>query len=262
MSDYNTQHTSLLSSVSFIFRHMRLIGWSMILILITGLLTWIGYLEAIKFINGLTGHFFQRPPDISGILGWLTGWGWVVMKYLFLIITRIASFYLAFLLSYCLTTPGYIFLSGSVEKIHTSKGKNHTSGIKTDEANSISYRISMFCSDLWEGIKIGLIGILVTVVALTVNFIPIVGQVLVFLLYVFYSALMFIDYPASNRHWTLKKKINWILLHYSISVRIGILPALISMIPVINIIFMAIFFPLFTVHTTLNFIGVENGKNI
>ncbi len=254
MTDFDTQHTSLLSSMTFIFRHMRLVGWSMILILITGFLTWIGYLEAIKLINGLTGHFFQIPPDTSGILGRLEGWGWIVMKYLFLIITRIASFYLAFLLSYCLTTPGYIFLSGSVEKIHPS-------GVKTYEADSITLRISMFFSDLWEGIKIGLIGILVTVVALTVNFIPIVGQVLVFLLYVFYSALMFIDYPASNRHWTLKKKINWVLFHYSISVRIGILPAVISMIPVINIIFMAIFFPLFTVHTTLNFIDVENIKN-
>jgi CysZ protein len=233
---------------------MRLVAWSIFLILVTGILTWIGYREAINLINGLTGHFFQTPPDASGILGWLKGWGWVVMKYLFLIITRIASFYLAFLLSYCLTTPGYIFLSGSVEKIHPS-------GIKTDEANSITSRISMFWIDLWEGIKIGLIGILVTIVALAVNFIPIVGQILVFLLYIFYSALMFIDYPASNRHWTLKKKINWILLHYSISVRIGILPAVISMIPVINIIFMAIFFPLFTVHTTLNYIAVENGQN-
>jgi len=149
---------------------------------------------------------------------------------------------------------GYIFLSGSVEK-------NHTSGIKTDRAKSTTLKISTFCSDLWEGIKIGLIGILVTIVALTVNFIPIIGQILVFLVYIFYSALMFVDYPASNRHWTLKKKINWIFSHYSISVRIGILPALISMIPLINIIFMAILFPLFTVHTTLNFIDVENAKN-
>lgn len=254
MTDCKTQHTSLFSSMTFIFRHIRLVGWSMFLILFTGFLTFAGYVEAIKLINGLTGHFFQIPPDTSGILGRLEGWGWIVMKYMFLLITRIISFYLAFLAAYCLTTPFYIFLSGSVEKIYNN-------GLKTHGAETVTLRVSMFFTDLYEGIKIGLVGILVTIIALAVNFIPVAGQFLVLVLYIFYSALMFIDYPASNRHWTLKKKINWVISHYSISVRIGILPAVISIIPVINIILMAVFFPLFTVYTTLNFIIVENNRN-
>lgn len=232
------------------------------MVMITAFFTSLGYFEAIQFINSLTGHFFKAAPAGSGILGWLTGMGWVVMKYLFLIITRITSFYLAFLVSYCLTTPGYIFLSGAVEKtyerknIHMDQQEKHDINFKTSRIS----RISIILTDLLEGIKIGLIGILVTIVALAVNFIPIIGQMLVFLIYVFYSALMFIDYPASNRHWTLGQKINWVGSHYRRSLRIGILPAMISMIPFINILFMALFFPLFTVHTTLNFVAVQGEK--
>jgi CysZ protein len=44
------------------------------------------------------------------------------------------------------------------------------------------------------------------------------------------------------------------------SFRLGIFPALISMVPVINIFFMALFFSLFTVHTTLNFIAIEQRR--
>ena len=249
----------MVSSMAFLFRHSGLVGWSILLVMITAFFTSLGYFEAIQFINSLTGHFFQAAPAGSGILGWLTGMGWVVMKYLFLIITRITSFYLAFLVSYCLTTPGYIFLSGAVEKTY-GKNNSHMDQQEKHDINFKPSRISIILTDLLEGIKIGLIGILVTIVALAVNFIPIIGQMLVFLIYVFYSALMFIDYPASNRHWTLRQKINWVGSHYRRSLRIGILPAMISMIPFINIFFMALFFPLFTVHTTLNFIAVQGGE--
>ncbi len=245
----------MISSTTFIFRHVSLVVWSILLVTATALFTWMGYLEAIHFINGLTGHFFQTAPHSSGILGWFAGKGWLIIRYLFLLVTRIASFYLAFLLSYCLTSPGYVFLSGAVEKIFVNRQEKHYMDFR-------ALNISIFFIDLWEGIKIGLVGVLMTFVALAVNFIPIVGQMLVFIIYVFYSALMFIDYPASNRHWSLRQKINWVLSHYPISIKIGILPALISMIPVINIMFMALLFPLFTVHTTLNFIAVQNGHAI
>jgi CysZ protein len=216
------------------------------LVVVTGLFTWLSYLETVQFISGLTGDFFQTAPAVSGSWGWLLDAGWLVFKYLFLFITRIIAFYLAFLVSYCLTSPGYIFLSSAVEKIYLNRQRNG------------NMRIANIIVDLWEGIKIGLLGILVTFIALALNFIPVVGQIMAFLIYVFYSALMFIDYPASSRNWTLAHKINWIRTYYRRSWRIGILPALISMVPFINIPLMAIFFPLFTVHTTLNFIVVQN----
>ena len=164
--------------------------------------------------------------------------------------TRIAAFYLAFLTAYCLTSPGYVFLSGTAEHIYL--------GRKDRQQNRLSPIFLLV--DLWEGIKIGIVGLLVTVVALAVNFIPVVGQALVFLIYVFYSALMFIDYPASNNRWSLGQKMDWVRVNPGRSFRLGIFPALISLIPLINVLFMALFFPVFTVHTTLNFIAVQNGQ--
>jgi len=244
------QWISFFTSIAFIFRHVRLLGWSALLVAATGLFTWFGYFEAIRFVDGLTGHFFQTAPASAGIVGWLTVKGWVILKYLFLMITRIAAFYLAFLTAYCLTTPGYVFLSGTTEHIYLGR---------QDRQQTRLSPVTLLV-DLWEGIKIGIVGLLVTFVALVANFIPVIGQALVFLIYVFYSALMFIDYPASNQRWSLGQKINWVRKHYRRAFRLGIFPALISLMPIINILFMALFFPVFTVHTTLNFIAVQNGQ--
>ena len=236
------------TSSAFLLRHIRLLGWSFLLVAATAILTWFGYFETTQLIDKFTGNFFQLPPEGVGILGWLKVQGWVVLKYLFLLISRIAAFYLAFLSAYCLTTPGYVFLSGMTEKIYHRKTGQQASGFSPQ-------RILV---DLLEGLKIGAVGILVTIAALAINFVPVVGQLLVFLLYIFYSTLMFIDYPASNRSWTLGQKIGWVTRNYHRSFRLGIFPALISMIPVINILFMALLFPLFTIHATLNFLTTQD----
>ncbi len=237
--------TPFLSSSAFMFRHIRVLGWSLLLVIVTGGLTWLGYLEAIQLVDKFTGNFFQLPPEGSGVVGWLTAQGWLILKYLFLMVSRIAAFYLAFLTAYCITTPGYVFLSGMVEKIYGKQTGKPASGFKPQQV----------LIDLLEGIKIGAVGILVTIAALAVNFVPVIGQLLVFLLYVFYSTLMFIDYPASNRSWSLGQKIGWIRTNFRRSFRLGVFPALISMVPIINVFFMALFFPLFTVHSTLNFLS-------
>jgi CysZ protein len=237
--------TPFLSSSAFMFRHIRVLGWSLLLVIVTGGLTWLGYLEAIQLVDKFTGNFFQLPPEGSGVVGWLTAQGWLILKYLFLMVSRIAAFYLAFLTAYCITTPGYVFLSGMVEKIYGKQTGKPASGFKPQQV----------LIDLLEGIKIGAVGILVTIAALAVNFVPVIGQLLVFLLYVFYSTLMFIDYPASNRSWSLGQKIGWIKTNFRRSFRLGVFPALISMVPIINVFFMALFFPLFTVHSTLNFLS-------
>jgi len=237
----------LSSSSSFLFRHIRVLGWSILLVVITGVLTWLGYLQAIQLVDKFTGNFFQIPPEESGVVGWFTVQGWLVLKYLFLLISRIAAFYLAFLAAYCITTPGYVFLSGMVEKIYGKQTGSPAGGFNPQ-------RILV---DLLEGVKIGVVGLLVTVAALAINFVPVVGQLLVFLLYVFYSTLMFIDYPASNRSWSLGEKIRWVRTNFRRSFRLGIFPALISMVPIINVFFMALFFPLFTVHSTLNFLSTQ-----
>jgi len=234
-------------SLAFLFKSPSLLGWSVLLVVLTGGLTWLGYLEAIHLVDGWTGSFFNQTPETSGWWGWLVIKGWLLLKYLFLAVSRVVAFYLAFLVAYCLTCPGYVFLSTATEK-------KYLGGSLTAE-QGLSLRGVM--TDLVEGCKIGLLGLVVTVVALVVNFIPVIGQGLVFLLYTFYSALMFIDYPTSNRRWSLGQKTAWVNTHRTRAFRLGLLPALITLIPIVNILFMALLFPLFTVHTTLNFMAVE-----
>jgi CysZ protein len=73
---------------------------------------------------------------------------------------------------------------------------------------------------------------------------------------------MFIDYPASSRRWSLGKKIKWLWEHSFSAFRLGFLPAVISMIPILNIFLMAFLFPLLTVHSTLNFSVLESCRDI
>ncbi|MEN8199638.1 MAG: EI24 domain-containing protein [Thermodesulfobacteriota bacterium] len=234
-------------SLAFLLRSPRLLGWSIALMLITFGLTWLGYHLTVDFVDQLTGSFFLSQPEASGIWGWSKYLGWEAMRWSFLFISRIVSFYLAFLLAYSLSAPGYVFLSTAAEKRHAGET------FETEAA----FNVKGLLIDLWEGGKIAGFGIVVAVAALMANFIPGVGQVVVFLLYTYYSALMFVDYPSSRRRWSLGKKINWLRCHKRLSFRLGLLPALLSMVPVINIFFIALIFPLMTVHSTLNFVAVE-----
>lgn len=237
---------------AFLFRHPRLLGWSLILVILTGAITWLGYLFSIDLIDQITGSFFTTPPAVERFWHWPLLWGWTALKWIFFVISRVVAFYLAFVLAYSLTTPGYVFLS-------TWAGNRYCAQAGEGEA---VFNLTGALIDLREGIKIGAMGLLVTVAALVANFIPVVGQAVVVVLYAFYSALMFVDYPASRYRWTLGEKIGWLRRHARQAFRLGLFPALISMVPVVNIFLMALFFPLFTIHSTLNFLVIEGRKEI
>ncbi len=245
---YTTPWVSLGYSTRFIFRYPKVLSLSMILVVATGLLTWLGTYESLAFIDSLTGNFFVHPPEAAHFWSWPLVWGWTGLRWLFIIVSRVIAFYLAFLVAYCLTTPGYVFLS-------LLAGNRYTGQAREGEA---SMSLVGICVDLIEGVKIGMVGILVTIVALLLNFLPVIGQATAFLLYVFYSTLMFIDFPSSRYRWKLGQKIDWIKKHRNQAFRLGLLPAAVSMIPIINVFFMALLFPLFTVHTTLNYLSIED----
>ena len=239
-------------ALGFIFRHAKILFISLVLVALTSLLTWVGYLVTIHLATGLTGHFFQQAPVTEGISGWFLAKGWWLLKILFLVVSRFIAFYLAFLLAFTLTSPGYVFLSTATEK--TCLGE------KFQEDAPFSW--SGVFIDLIEAGKIAIMGIVVTIIALLLNVVPLIGQALVFMLYCYYSALMFVDYPASRRRWRLGRKIAWLKSNWWPALRLGLLPALVSLIPFVNIFFMAILFPLLTVHTTLNFVTFEKSVAI
>ena len=239
-------------SLFFLFRNPRLLGWSLVLVVLTGSLTWLGYLFSVDLINQVTGSFFSTPPAVEKFWHWPLLWGWTGLKWIFFVLSRVIAFYVAFILAYSLTTPGYVFLS-------TWAGNRYCEGAGQGEA---TLTLSGALIDLREGVKIGAMGMVVTVVALFANFIPVIGQVSVFVLYAFYSALMFVDYPSSRYRWTLGQKLTWLRVHSGQAFRLGLFPAMLSMIPLLNIFLMALFFPLFTIHTTLNFLAIEGRKEI
>ncbi len=212
--------------------------------------TWLGFMLTVGYVDDLTQTFLQAAPDTVSIWGWIKYAFWLIGKWLLLIISRIVAFYISFLLAYCLTSPGYVFLSTAAEKLHLGE-------LFIPEN---AFTLQGVITDLLEGVKIGLYGLLVTFVALLVNFIPVIGQAVILLLYTYYSALMFIDFPASRRRWSLGQKIGWISNHHRIAFRLGLLPALVSMIPFVNIFFMAVLFPVMTIHTTLNFSALVSEK--
>ena len=94
----------------------EILGWSIMLVVLTGVLTWLGYIEAIHLVDGWTGNFFLQHQRPMARGAWFILKGWMVLKYLFLAVSRVAAFYLAFLTAYCLTCPGYVFLSTATEK--------------------------------------------------------------------------------------------------------------------------------------------------
>jgi CysZ protein len=229
------------------FSRKQLLGWSLVLFLMTILLTWLGYLITVDYMDGLTGSYMTAAPAADTLWGWIKHKGWLVGRWLFLIVSKIVAFYFAFLIAYTLTTPGYAFLSTAAERLYAGEIFDAATG----------FSVAGVLRDIFEGLKIALFGIGVTIAALLVNFIPGLGQVAVVLLYTFYSTLMFIDFPASRRRWPLGKKLGWLRTHNGKALRIGLLPALISMIPLLNIFAIALLFPLLTIHATLNFSAIE-----
>ncbi len=234
-------------SLRLLFTRKRLLAISCLLFIVTVVVTLISYQLSITLIDDLSSHFFKTPAPSSSILSWIQTNVFVGLRWIYLILTRIIAFYLAFTLAYILTSPGYVLLSTAAEKLFASEQFEVAEGVS----------LKNFLLDLIEGLKIGLVGLIITPVVLVVNFIPIIGQISGFLIYTYYSALMFVDYPSSRRRWSLGRKIKWVRSHPMVCFKLGLLPAIVSMIPVLNIFLIAVLFPILTIHATLNFTSIE-----
>ena len=241
-SGTKTNWIPLRDNLRFLLKHPQLLALTTILLASTILLTFLGYSFVISFFEDLTRAFFKTVP--SGKTAWdsVYRFGWYVLQWVYLISTRLIAFYIALLVGYSITAPGYMFLSNSVEKID-----------ETGSMDGEQFEIEMLVDDLFEGLKIAGVGILIAIFLFFITFVPVFGIIVAFIVLSFYSALMFIDFPTSKRHWTLSQKFRWIYVHPLVSARLGFIPALVGIIPILNVVFIAFLFPLFTVHTTRNF---------
>ena len=109
----------LTTSVAFIVKKPLLFGWSLFLVLATIALTWLGFQLTTGFFDNLTKSFFTTAPATESIWGWIKYGGWQSSKWLFLLVSRILAFYLAFLTAYSLSAPLYAFLSTAAEKLYS-----------------------------------------------------------------------------------------------------------------------------------------------
>ncbi|MFN2354196.1 MAG: cysteine biosynthesis protein, partial [Desulfopila sp.] len=116
-TDGGHRYIPLSQSIAFLLGKKRLLGWSLLLFIVTIFFTWITYQLCVTLVDDLTAGFFSSAPETATLLGWLQHKGWLLLQWLYLFTTRIIAFYLAFLLAYTVTTPGYVFLSASAEKL-------------------------------------------------------------------------------------------------------------------------------------------------
>lgn len=239
----SARYQPLSRAMKMMFSNGKLLALSLALFIVTALLTWIGYSLAVNAIDQATAAFTSVAPATDTVWGSIKYSAWVVGSWLLLLVSRLVAFYLSFLVAYSLTAPGYALLSAGAERL--------TAGERF-EADAAFTLVGVF-RDILEGLKIALFGLVVTLAAIFVSTVPVLGQLIAVFLYTFYSTLMFIDYPTSRRRWSLGQKLFWLRRHRGLALRLGLLPALLGMIPLLNIFVVALLFPLLTIHATINF---------
>ena len=239
----------IVKSIKYLFSNGKLVVASLAAVLFMILLSILMYHQISSWFDSLTVSFFNKPPSLEGVLDFIYYSGWWVVKVLFKAIVIIVSFYVSFVVAYTVCSPLYSFISIIAEDIHF--------GRPDDDAD---FSFEGVVEDIFQAMKIAGITALLSVSAFLINFIPVIGQILAISVYVWANSLMLIDFPASRRRWPMKRKLLWTKENPIASIRIGALPTLLSMIPFVNIIFLAFLFPLMVVHSTLNFVAYDNRK--
>jgi CysZ protein len=245
-SPQNPAWVNLSGAVLFLLRHPGLLMFSLGLVSLTALLSWLGFTFIIAQLDTFFTDLLKPPPPSDAWWAIIIEGGWQLVMWFYLLVSRLIGFYLCFLLAYTLSSPLYSLLSEAVERATLVMG-----------TNAIRFSPRTLLLDIKEGVKLALMGIGIAVASLVIGLVPLFGPVLVLIIYIFYTALLFIDFPAANRHWALRRKIRWLQDRPRVAIRLGTLPALIGMIPVVNIFIMALLFPLLVVQATLNFVSIE-----
>jgi len=206
------------------------------------------YHQATSFFTVKTLDFFEIAPATDELFSQIYHALKVCGAKLFKVVVNVLLFYLAFIISYALTSPLYSFISIIAEDIYFGKPK--------DDAE---LSLEGVIEDVKQALKVTLAVFLLGVIAFFIGFIPVLGQAAAFVLCFFMNALLIFDFVTSRRRWNFVSKAKWLVFHPSLTLKTAFLPTLISFIPVLNTILTAFLFPVFVVHATMNFACAERG---
>ncbi len=233
----------LSETMHFFVEHKILFFYSTMILALTFIVTIFMSSFVISQVHSLTGDFFSTAPKYNTFYTQTLYFLWVAGKFVFNLIIGLIALYVSFIVSYTLSSPLYSKLANITEKF-----------FKGEPEPSETFSITQIIFDIKEALKVSAIMFFFSIIALFSNFIPVVGQIIAFLIYLFVNALLLIDFSASENRLSLSEKISWIFKHKILSGNIALFPTLISLIPIINIFIFVLIFPFYVVHATLNFV--------
>jgi len=207
------------------------------------------YHQVASFVTIKTLDFFEIAPAADNLFSEIYHAVKVCGAFLFKIVVNVLLFYLSFAVSYALVSPLYSFISMIAENVYFGKPE--------DDAE---LSLPGVIEDIKQALKASAAVLVLGISAFFIGFVPVLGQILAFVLCFFMNALLIFDFVTSRRRWKFVRKAKWLLMHPSIALKTALLPSLISLIPVVNTILMPFLFPVFVVHATMNF-AFEETKN-
>lgn len=235
------------ATLGFMLSHPLIAGLSLLIVA----LNYIGAYILTRLVSTRASMFFLslwHEPAISGFWSHILYGLWWVGLWSAKIAAVLLGFYIAFLAIYILVSPLYSWLSHICEKAAKQM------------VTETVFSMKQLWFDLKEAIKISLFGILLSIIALFFLFIPVIGTVAGFLLYLYSYSILFLDYIASRKGMTLAQKVRWASKHPWFIISLGWAPALLSYIPVVSIFLVSMVFPFFVVYATLNFLAFEDNN--
>jgi len=233
------------ATMGFMISHPLVAGTSLLIVALN-------YVGAYLLSGIVNSHFsgvflsWWHEPALSGVWSYILYGLWWISFWSAKVTAVILAFYIAFLGIYILISPVYSWLSLLSEKALLGM------------VSETGFSLKQILFDIKEALKISLFGVLLTIIAIFLMFIPVIGIVAGFLLYLYSFSILFLDYVTSRKGMTFKQKIRWTSKHSGFIVSMGWLPALLSYIPVLSIFLVSLVFPLFVVYATLNFLAIGN----
>ncbi len=208
------------------------------------------YHVVFSFISGLTAPFYSIPPLVEEWYHHFRLLGWSVLKFFFNMSTTVFIFYVTFLIAYVLCSPLYSFISFVSENIFEGK---------PEEDNEFSF--DFVHEDILQSLKLAGLSAGVILYLFFVNFVPVIGQILVFFLYPVLNTFLLIDFFAARKGWTFMSRFMWLKKNWFMVFVMGGIVMFITLIPLANNILAAFAFPFFVVYSSINMAVIEKHKN-